>query len=342
MLYLTPEKSEAESLSLADEPTGVTVVICAYSTDRWPELVAAVRSCVEQTLLPDQVVVVIDHNDELLRRAQVEFEGAIVVANRQTRGLSGARNTGVALATSDTVAFMDDDAVADPEWLAHLIAPLRDQTVVGSGGWISPRWEAPPIWFPDEFRWVIGCSYPGLPASNCKVRNPIGANMAIRRHVFARVGGFSSGLGRVGRTPLGCEETELCIRYTTRYPDERFVMAREAVVHHLVPAWRLTWRYFLARCWAEGISKAAVSSLVGSAPGLAAERHYMVRLLPRAILRNLRLLPRHPCSALGQIAAVVAGTTCAVAGLLRGRWSLRRQPIRPGQTDPLVLGREAS
>jgi glycosyltransferase involved in cell wall biosynthesis len=310
----------------------VAVVICAYSMDRWSELAAAVRSCAEQTRLPDQVVVVIDHNDELLRRAKAAFENAIVVANRWTQGLSGARNTGVAVATSDTVAFMDDDAVADPEWLANLIAPLRDETVVGSGGWISPRWDTPPTWFPDEFRWVVGCSYPGLPASNGRVRNPIGANMVIRRHVFARVGGFSSGLGRVGRTPLGCEETELCIRYTERYPDERFVMAREAVVHHLVPAWRLTWRYFLARCWAEGISKAAVSSLVGSAPGLAAERHYMVRLLPRAAVRSLRMLSRHPVSAIGQITAVVAGTACAVAGWLRGTWSLRRHPI--GLTEP--------
>jgi hypothetical protein len=174
------------------------------------------------------------------------------------------------------------------------------------------------------------------------VRNPIGANMAMRRHVFARVGGFSTGLGRVGRTPLGCEETELCIRYTARYPDERFVMAREAVVHHLVPAWRLTWRYFLARCWAEGISKAAVTSLVGSASGLAAERHYMVRSLPRAVVRSLRLLARHPGSAMRQIAAIVAGTACAAAGLLRGGWALRRHPIEPADSELPILGLEAS
>jgi hypothetical protein len=166
--------------------------------------------------------------------------------------------------------------------------------------------------------------------------------MAMRRHVFARVGGFSSGLGRVGRTPLGCEETELCIRYTQEYPDERFVMAREAVVEHLVPAWRLTWRYFLARCWAEGISKAAVASLVGSASGLAAERHYMVRSLPRVLVQSLRLLPRHPGSAMGQMAAVVAGTTSAVAGWLRGRWSLRWHPIRPAESDRPVAAVEGS
>jgi hypothetical protein len=342
MLHVTPEKMEAESPSQSDELTRVAVVICAYSMDRWPDLVAAVRSCAEQTRLPDQLVVVIDHNEGLLHRARAEFDNALVVANRGTRGLSGARNTGVSVATSETIAFIDDDAVADPEWLAHLIAPLRDRTVVGSGGWITPRWDIPPTWFPDEFRWVIGCSYPGLPASNGRLRNPIGANMAMRRHVFARVGGFSSGLGRVGRTPLGCEETELCIRYTAEYPDERFVMAREAVVHHLVPAWRLTWRYFLTRCWAEGISKAAVSSLVGSASGLAAERHYMVRSLPRSVVQSLRLLPRHPGSAVGQVAAVVAGTTCAVAGLLRGHWSVRRHPIGPGNPDRPVLEFEAS
>jgi hypothetical protein len=110
-------------------------------------------------------------------------------------------------------------------------------------------------------------------------------------------------------------------------------MVRDAVVHHLVPAWRLTWRYFLARCWAEGLSKAGVSSLVGPASGLAAERRYLVRSLPRALLRSLRLLPRHPRSALGQIAAVFAGTSCAVAGLLRGRWSFRKGRLRAPDLD---------
>jgi glucosyl-dolichyl phosphate glucuronosyltransferase len=318
-------------------PNGVSVVICAYTLDRWAELVSAVRSCVAQTLAPDQVIVVIDHNDALLERASHELGklgGAVVAPNRFTQGLSGARNTGVSLAAADVVAFLDDDAQADPDWLKQLCAPLRDPGVVGTGGWVTPDWEArPPGWFPDAFSWVIGCSYPGLPPTNGTLRNPIGTNMAMRRSLFTRVGGFTSGLGRVGKVPLGCEETELAIRHTSRYPRERFVMVREAVVHHRVPAWRLTWHYFWTRCWSEGISKAVVSSLVGRTSGLSAERSYVLQSLPRAVARSLRLGLRHPVSAAAQVGAVVAGTACAGAGLVRGTLAVHSRHNPLGRRD---------
>ena len=205
----------------------VSVVICSYNSDRWHDLAAAVRSCADQTRPPDQVVVVIDHNEPLLHRAVLEFEGAVVLANRFSRGLSGARNTGIACSTGDVVAFLDDDAYADPQWLANLVGPMADPSVAGVGGWVLPHWEtARPEWFPEAFYWVLGCSYVGLPTTDGHLRNPIGANMAIRRRVFRSVGGFASGLGRIGKVPLGCEETELCIRYTGRFPDQEFVLAR--------------------------------------------------------------------------------------------------------------------
>jgi GT2 family glycosyltransferase len=315
-------------------PLSISVVICAYDLERWKELAAAVQSCRRQTLVPDQVIVVVDHNEELHQKALLEFDEVVVLANRSGKGLSGARNTGVGSATGEVIAFLDDDACAEADWLEHLTTPLGDPSIAGVGGWIVPEWDtAPPAWFPEAFYWVIGCSFSDLPPTNARLRNPFGANMAIRRRVFTQVGGFSSGLGRIGKVPLGCEETELCIRYTASYPDERFVMVREAVVHHRVPASRLTWHYFWTRCWAEGISKAAVTSLVGSASGLARERGYALRTLPRAVMRSMRMLPRHPRSALAQILAVVAGTSCAAAGLVWGRLALRRHPISPPDTQ---------
>lgn len=315
----------------------VSVVICAYSLDRWDELSEAVRSCAAQTSPPEKIIVVIDHNDELARRARHELHGAVVLSNQLSPGLSGARNTGVGAATSDIVAFLDDDASAEPDWLERLSAPLRDPEVAGAGGWILPEFESsPPAWFPESFSWVIGCSYPDLPPTGAPLRNPIGTNMAMRRLVFTRVGGFSAGLGRIGKVPLGCEETELSIRYTARHPGDRFVMVREAVVHHRVPAWRLSWHYFWTRCWAEGISKAAVSALVGSAPGLAAERHYVLQSLPRAVVRTLRSLPRRPWTAVAQVVAIVVGTACAAAGLVRGRVAMRSNPARLRETEVQV------
>jgi GT2 family glycosyltransferase len=309
----------------------VTVIICAYTLERWDALKNAVGSCLAQTHRPDQIVVVVDHNDELFKRAASELEGVVVVPNGSAKGLSGARNTGVEASVGEIIAFLDDDAFADPAWLAAMCIPFTDPMVAGVGGWIVPAWqESVAAWFPETYYWILGCSYQGLPESGATLRNPIGANMAIRRGVFAAVGGFTSGIGRIGKVPLGCEETELCIRYTATAPGERFVLTRDAVVHHLVPPSRLSWHYFRTRCWAEGLSKAAVSSLVGSKSGLASERAHLARSLPRELGKCIRQLPRHPRVASTKVALIFAGAAIAAAGLVRGTAALRRAPISPG------------
>jgi GT2 family glycosyltransferase len=312
----------------------VTVVICAYTMERWELLREAVDSALDQTLVPDEVVVVVDHNDELLARARATFSRARVIANHSAKGLSGARNTGVAATLGDAIAFLDDDARADPDWLAQLCAPLKDDDVAGVGGWIIPEWRgAPARWFPETYYWILGCSYLGLPESGATLRNPIGASMVLRRKVFDDVGGFTSGIGRIGKVPLGCEETELCIRYTAAHPSERFVLTREAVVHHVVPSSRLRWRYFRSRCWAEGLSKAAVSSLVGSRSGLSSERRHLLRAMPREVAASLRTLPRRPREAVTKITLILVGGAIAASGLVRGHLAVRRTPLVPGHDE---------
>lgn len=318
---------------------GVSVVICAYTMDRWDDIVAAVQSCVDQTVKPDEIVVVIDHNEELRSRATLEFTDALVVTNHSTKGLSGARNSGIASSSGDVIAFLDDDAFAEPDWLERLMMPLRDPSVAGVGGWVLPHWEKDvPAWFPETFYWVFGCSYSGLPASNSQIRNPIGANMAMRRSVFTSVGGFTSGIGRIGKVPLGCEETELCIRYATSHPKERFLVSHEAIVHHRVPPSRIAWDYFWRRCWAEGLSKAAVTSLVGARSGLSSERNYVVHSLPREFVSSLLTLREEPRVSARRMSYMVAGTACALAGIVKGRVALRRNPLISSTTesDPLM------
>ena len=73
-----------------------SVVICAYTLDRWESLTRAVRSVEAQRAPPAEVIVVIDHNPELLDRARNELSGCLLVENSESRGLSGARNSGIA------------------------------------------------------------------------------------------------------------------------------------------------------------------------------------------------------------------------------------------------------
>lgn len=292
------------------------MVICAYADRRWEALCDAVGAATAQR--PDELIVVIDHNDALCARAAVAFDRATVVASAGPRGLSGARNTGVAAASGDILVFLDDDACPRPGWLATIMEAFLDNSVIGVGGTAYPRWEGDvPAWLPPEFYWVVGCSYRGLPQRVMPIRNPIGANMAFRRDVFDRVGGFSDGIGRVGRTPLGCEETELSIR-ATRGIAGRIVQIPGAIVDHLVPADRTGWRYFRRRCWAEGISKAIVAHSVGTDTALASERSYVTRTLPTGVMIALRDALRGERAGFARAGTIIAGLMITTAGYLRG------------------------
>ena len=211
-----------------------------------------------------------------------------IVPNHFQKGLAGGRNTGVAHAWGDVVAFIDDDAFADPDWLGRIADHYLDPTVRASAAWWSqPGSTAGPGWFPPELDWVVGCSYLGLRSSLGPVRNFIGANMSFRREILAEIGGFSIELGRVDSNPFGCEETELCLRVSQRYPDAILLYEPAAAVSHRVRKQRARWRYLRSRCYAEGRSKATVASLAGAESALASERSYVRSTIPRGVGRSL-------------------------------------------------------
>ena len=295
----------------------VSVVICAYTDARRGDLRRACESVQRQLQPDDELIVVIDHNDTLLTWAACTLTGVRVLASTGRPGLSGARNTGVATSGRDVVAFLDDDAIARPGWLDALRDVLRDEAVSAVGTQVLPRWVGgrPPRWFPEEFGWVVGCGYLGLPTRRSVIRNPIGASMAVRRSAFGVAGAFSDLVGRVGALPVGCEETEFCIRVSKALPDTIVVHEPDAAVDHTVPFTRQTVRYFLRRCYHEGRSKWAVTQLSGARAGLAAERRYVRSVLPRGVLRGLgQGVRRLDVFALAKAGAIVAGLTATVAG----------------------------
>jgi glycosyltransferase involved in cell wall biosynthesis len=292
----------------------VSVVICAYSTERWEALLAAVESVRRQSAEAAEIVVAVDHNEALFEAARDALPDVRVVPNRYRRGLSGTRNSGVEATHGEIVALLDDDAAAEPDWLARLTAPYSDPRVLGVGGAVEAAWlGGRPGWFPEEFDWVVGCSYRGLPAQPAPVRNFIGANMSFRREVLDVTGGFRLDMGRVGTRPLGCEETEFCIRATGRFPDGVLLYEPSARVRHAVPASRASWRYFRRRCFGEGLSKAAVSRYVGESRGLASERAYTRAILTSGLGRAVR--DAAPARAL----AIAAGFAVTAAGYAAGR-----------------------
>jgi glycosyltransferase involved in cell wall biosynthesis len=309
-------------------PTTISVIVCAYTDERWDDIVSGIESLEAQTRRPSQIVLVIDHNDELLERT-ADFMAARdsgiqidVVSNTLRQGLSGARNTGVSWCDGDIVAFLDDDARAnDVYWIATMMEDYADPQVAGVGGGATPNWDGfePPAWFPKEFGWVIGCSYTGLPTDAEEVRNFIGCNMSFRREVFDEIGGFNDGIGRVGEKPIGCEETEYCIRLRQRFGDARLVFDPDLDVFRRVTPDQREFKYFRLRCWSEGLSKAVVARRVGGQDSRASERTYTTKVLPLGVLRGIGDGMRGRVSGFQRAGAIVVGLLWTAAGYARGR-----------------------
>lgn len=336
----------------------ISVVICAYTEDRWEDILAAVASVRAQSRPALETLLVVDHNETLLERLTNEYKGyeedgtagkVRVLANAGPRGLSAGRNTGIAASHGEVIAFLDDDAVAERDWLKHFAEGYENPLVMAVGGRTMPVWASGrrPVWFPEEFDWVVGCTYKGLPPGRVRVRNVLGGNASFRRTAFEAAGGFATGIGRDGdKRPLGCEETELCIRLSRARPDAILLIDDRAVIHHRVPGPREHFAYFRTRTYAEGLSKALVARSVGSAKGLESERRYTTRVLPSGVARGLRdFLLARPGGA-GRAGAIVTGVLTAAGGYVLGSVRARRGgatftavEIPDGRADELPDGR---
>jgi GT2 family glycosyltransferase len=311
---------------MKDSVLQASVILCAYTQARWNDLVAAIDSISRQDTPAGEIIVVIDHNQDLYQMALAQFTDIHVMENRGPRGLSGARNTGAENAIYPVVAFMDEDATAEPDWLTKILSSYQDDQVIGVGGAVIPSWLGRrPNWFPEEFAWVVGCTYKGLPEKVAPVRNMLGCNMSFRRQVFDRAGGFHETLGRLGdKLLLSCEETEFCIRANRSFPRSQFVHNPQARVNHKVPAQRATWHYFQRRCYAEGFSKARVTNYVGSGAGLSSEREYTLRTLPRGIFKGIKdSILEGNLTGLLKGSVIIAGLMITSLGYLFGRLTTR-------------------
>ncbi len=308
----------------------ISVIVCTYTADRWNLLSESLRAVAAQVPPPDELILVVDHNESLEARARAEFPDAIVVPNAGEQGLSAGRNTGLAAASSDIVVFLDDDAVPDPGWLAALTEPYDDASVVATGGRVLPVWETKrPRWMPVEFDWVVGCSYRGLPTERSVIRNPIGASMSMRRRLAVEAGGFRTEIGRVGNLPAGCEETELSIRLLRSISGSRILYTPDSTVRHHVTAQRARWAYFRSRCFQEGRSKAMLAKMQGEGHALSSERSYTLKVLPVGVLAGLAAPLRGDFGGPLRAGAIVAGLYITAFGYVTAGRRLRATAPSP-------------
>jgi len=293
----------------------VSVVIACHTQERWSSLVRAIESALAQRPAPLRVIVAVDHNVALRERLARELPQVTVVDNEGSSGASGTRNSGARHADTPYIAFLDDDAHARAGWLEQLLAPFAREDVVGTGGRVDPEWaSARPRWFPDEFAWVVGASYTGMPEMTAPVRNVWSENMAVRRDVFEEVGGFRADFGKVGHTSRP-EDTDLCIRMGASAPGRRWVYVPAALVGHHVPPERCTRGFFLRRSFWEGQGKIEMSRHLAHERDLGSESEYLRKTIPAGLARNLRAAATERSGEPAErAAAILAGTAAAGLG----------------------------
>ncbi|CAN5254814.1 MULTISPECIES: glycosyltransferase family 2 protein [Rhodococcus] len=304
----------------------VSVVMACYSMERLRGIVAAVHSIAAQTLQPAEIIVAVDHNRSLAHTLRREMPGICVISYEDgPRGASGARNAGVAVVSTPYTAFIDDDEIADSSWLSELIKPFADERVVGTGGRYRAVWRSPkPDWFPDEFGWVVGESFHGMPIETSRVRNVWSGSMAVRTAAFRAVGGFRVGFGKSGERSQP-EDTDLCIRMAELGNDFHWMYVPTSVIDHDIPLERSTFRFFLARCYSEGKGKIELRDDRNGSEELDDERDY-VRSVLTSGLRRYVLGGRVSLSRAG---AVVAGIVSAGMGALSAIVCRRRHFVGP-------------
>lgn len=293
----------------------VSVIIPTYTKARWGWLEEAIASVRAQTVPASEIIVVVDHNPDLLEEISREFSDIIAVPNIGGRGVSGARNSGVKASRGEIVAFLDDDSIARHDWLAILLRHITTPGVVGVGCYSDGLWDTPcPSWFPGEFSWTIGVSYSGLPKEPTAMRNVWTSAMLVKRSAFEEVGGFREDFGKIGNRSLP-EDTDLCLRIAAAVQEDAVWMwDPEKVMQHRVPAGRATFGYLMSRCFLQGWGKAAMAHMDGFDESTSSERHYALRILPAGIGRGLKDALRGDLSGLGRSGAIIAAFTVTVAG----------------------------
>lgn len=317
----------------------VSVIIPAYTMERWELLQQAVASACMQTSPPAEVIVPIDNNEQLLRISQSKWSATRtgvdvpvrVIASefpheerdlsvhvhvqgaKRRFGAGQARNTAAEHAQGEILAFLDDDAAAETTWIEELLKPYSDPSVLAVGGAPYPRYqEERPLWFPPQFDWVFGCAYEGLPTTTSPFLRLIGANMSVRADALKQVGGFHS---------IDFDDMDMCHRVAALGGPASVVYTPSAVVRHYVPAQRTSWKFFWRKCFYVNREKVRAHREMGAASSFGPDVAFVVRTMTVGFSHELRSLFRGDWYAILRIGAILVGVTSAGVGNVVGRAS---------------------
>jgi glycosyltransferase involved in cell wall biosynthesis len=266
----------------------LSVIVCTHNRADYLPLVL---DSLDRQLLPRQefeVVLVDNASTDNTRETVAPWAnaGSVRYVHEPKLGLSPARNRGWQEAKGEFIAYLDDDAVAAPDWGRALLeaAALLGPKMGVLGGRIGLIWpRSIPQWLPDELHGYLGAlDWGNEQRWLTNVEWIVGANCAFRRSALAALGGFSDDLGRRGKCLMSNEESFLRRRleragYLCGY-------ASNAVVWHHVDPSRLNRRWFQRRSYWQGVSSARMEILLTEMRYFERMRHFFFTVL--RIARN--------------------------------------------------------
>lgn len=219
----------------------ITACICTYNRDQF--LYAALESLAKQELSAEAYeIILVDNNstDQTQKLAgafaanypDIHFHNFL----EEKQGLSNARNCGIKEAKGEIIAFIDDDAIADPYYLTNLLQFFdANPSVMAAGGKILPYFyphDQEPAWLSWYLIGLLSCLDLGDQEKPFP-RYPIGCNMIFRQSVFDHIGEFDPRLGRIENRLMGSEEKDLFIRVKEAGLPVYYVP--QALVYHTIP-----------------------------------------------------------------------------------------------------------
>ncbi|MEA5537159.1 glycosyltransferase family 2 protein [Crocosphaera sp. XPORK-15E] len=245
----------------------IAAIICTHNRDRY--LGDAIDSLLAQEGTNYEILVV-DNGSTDTTKQVVESRLShprLKYVYEPILGLSVARNTGAKETTAPILAYLDDDAIASPQWLRVLVDAYQNQEKLAiAGGKVTLIWPeeiSPPQWISEDLAGGLGAYDLGdkmVSITNPQL-TPRGLNYSLRRSFLEKIGGFDVNLGRVGKKLLSNEElfvTELALTqgWEVAYlPD--------ALVAHNVSPERLKPGWFLRRSWWQGVSECYREEIAG-------------------------------------------------------------------------------
>lgn len=267
----------AESCLLYDlrhpiEYHSFSVVIATYQ--RAAFLRKAIESVFNQRYPKDKVELIIIDNaspDDTAAVVQQAFVDAPIPCAyyvEPRNGLSYARNLGIAKARHEFVAQLDDDAIANPDWLAAFNRVINEQHALVVGGRVEKSFApafTPPPWYHSQYiKHFFGVNYRdrGKEEKVFRIRHPLylsGGNTAYAKRVIEHFGGFRTDLGRNGQSLLAGEEGFLNL--VLERNDIPLYYTDDAYIHHYVGPDRLNKTHLRRKALWSGITNAIVQPL---------------------------------------------------------------------------------